>query len=279
MTTLTLRRRRATHGTLIASAARIGLLARGLVYLLIGWLAAQIARGHTRQQANQKGAIATIAEHRGGLTALYVLGFGLAAYALWRLVEAAVGTAAHGRKAGPRVQSLARGLIYAGFAIVAFRFATGSPGGGQAQEQESVTARLVTHTPGRVLVAAAGLIVVVVGVAMVVSGVRRSFERELRMTAMTHATRTVVVRLGMIGNIARGTVFALAGALVVDAALTRRPSKSTGLDGALRTLANRPYGPVLLGIAAAGLIAFGLYGLAAARWGRVRPDRTGAGWA
>lgn len=271
MTTLTLRRRHAAHGPLIASAAHVGLAARGFIYLLIGWLAIQIARGETRQQANQKGAIATVAQHSGGSVALYILGFGLAAYALWRFVEAAVGTAAQGRKTSARVQSLARGLIYAAFAVVAFQFAAGSPGSGQDQQQESMTARLVKHTPGRVLVAAVGLIVIAVGVGMVVSGVRRSFERELRMEAMTHATRTVVVRLGVIGNIARGAVFTLAGALVVDAALTRRPNKSTGLDGALRTLADRPYGPVLLGVAAAGLIAFGLYGLAAARWARVQP--------
>jgi len=271
MTSLTLRARPAVHGTLIASAAHIGLAARGFVYLLIGWLAVEIARGHTRQQANQKGAIATIAGHRGGSAALYVLGFGLAAYALWRLVEALFGTAAQGRKTGARAQSLARGLIYAGFAVVAFRFAAGSPGAGQDQEQESMTARLVKHTSGRVLVAAVGLIVIAVGAGMVITGARRSFERELRTESMRRSTRAVVMRLGMIGNIARGGVFALAGALVVDAALTRRPSKSTGLDGALRTLANRPYGPVLLGVAAAGLIAFGLYGLAAARWARVHP--------
>ena len=271
VTTLTLRGRRATHGTLIASAARVGLAARGFVYLLIGWLAVQIARGHTRQQANQKGAIATVADHTGGSAALYILAFGLAAYALWRLVEAAVGTAAEGRKASARVQSLVRGLVYAGFAIVAFRFAAGSPGRGQDQQQASVTAKLIQDTAGRMLVAAVGLIVIAVGVAMVISGLRRSFRRELRTAEMTRRTRAVVVRLGAIGNVARGAVFALAGALVTDAALTRRPDKSTGLDGALRTLANRPYGPVLLGAAATGLIAFGLYGLAAARWARVQP--------
>jgi len=271
MTSLNLRGRRATHGTLIAAAARTGLTARGFVYLVIGWLAIQIARGHTRQQANQKGAIATIAEHTGGTAALYVLGAGLAAYALWRLVEAAVGTAAEGRDAGARGQSLVRGLIYAGFAIIAIRFAAGSRGSGQDQQQESTTARLVRHTSGRVLVAAVGLIVIAVGVGMVITGMRSSFERELRMASMPPKIRPIVVWLGAIGNVARGAVFTLAGALVVDAALTRRPNKSTGLDGALRTLANRPYGPELLAVAAAGLIAFGLYGLAAARWGRVHP--------
>jgi Domain of Unknown Function (DUF1206) len=77
-----------------------------------------------------------------------------------------------------------------------------------------------------------------------------------------------VLRLGMIGTTARGVVFAIAGALVVDAAVTYDAAKSTGLDGALRTLADRPYGPWLLGALALGLIAFGLYGFAAARWAK-----------
>lgn len=85
---------------------------------------------------------------------------------------------------------------------------------------------------------------------------------------MTAAARTVVTRLGMVATIARGIAFAMAGALVVDAAATSNAAKSTGLDGAVRTLADRPYGPWLLGILAVGLIAFGLYGFAEARWAK-----------
>ena len=97
---------------------------------------------------------------------------------------------------------------------------------------------------------------------------RGKFQKQLRMQDLTGPTRTLVLRLGMIGTSARGIVFAIAGALVVQAALTYNAGKSTGLDGALRTLADRPYGPWLLGALALGLIAFGLYGFAAARWAK-----------
>jgi hypothetical protein len=252
----------------MAVAARIGLAARAFIYLIIAWLAVQIALGHTTQQANQKGAVAALAGHPGGTFALWILGIGLGAYALWRLSEAALGTAADGRRVGPRIQSLVRGIVYAVFAVIALSFVAGTRGQGQDQQQESGTARLIRHTPGRILVAVIGAVVIAVGLGMIVEGARKKFSRQLRMDQLTGPARTVVLRLGMVGNIARGAVFALAGVFTIDAAVTRQPNKSTGLDGALRTLANRPYGPWLLAAVAAGLFAFGLYGLAAARWAK-----------
>lgn len=253
----------------MGALARFGLAVRGFVYLVIGWLAVQIALGHSSQEANQQGALATVAQHTGGKLVLWILGFGFAAYALWRLSEAAFGTAAEGRKPGPRVQSLVRGVVYAAFAVTTFGFIAGSSKQSQSQQQQSATAKLMSHDYGRWLVGLVGLIVVVVGLGMVVEGLRRKFEKQLRLDELHGATRTVVVRLGMIGTTARGIVFAVAGALVVEAAVNYDPANSTGLDGALRTLADRAYGPWLLGVLALGLIAFGVYGVAAARYAKV----------
>jgi hypothetical protein len=252
----------------MAALARFGLAVRGFVYVVIGWLAVQIALGHGSQEANQRGALATVGQHSGGKVLLWVLGFGFAAYALWRLSEAAFGTAAEGRKPGPRVQSLVRGIVYATFAVTTFSFIAGTSKQTQSQQQETITAKLMKHTYGRWLVGLVGAIVVVIGLGMVAEGLRRKFEKQLRMNELHGATRTVVLRLGMIGTTARGVVFAVAGALVVEAAVNYDPTKSTGLDGALRTLANRSYGPWLLGVLAVGLIAFGVYGLAAARFAK-----------
>ena len=71
---------------------------------------------------------------------------------------------------------------------------------------------------------------------------------------------------GRIGTVARGLIFALAGGLFIDAAVMRDATKASGLDGALRTLAGQPYGKGLLLVAAAGLLVFGCYGYAEARW-------------
>lgn len=258
--------RRASTGRGMAALARFGLAVRGFVYVVIGWLAVQIALGHRGQEANQRGALAAVAKHPGGKGLLWILGFGFAAYALWRLSEAAFGTATEGRKAGPRLKSLVRGVVYAAFAVTTFRFIAGTSKQSQSQQQETTTAKLMKHASGRWLVGLVGVVVVVVGLGMIVEGLRRKFEKQLRMDELHGATRTVVVRLGMVGTIARGIVFAVTGALVVEAAVNYDPAKSTGLDGALRTLADRPYGPWLLGVLAVGLIAFGVYGLAAARY-------------
>jgi hypothetical protein len=261
--------KRASDSQAMTALARFGLAARAFVYLVIGWLAIQIARGHGSHEANQRGAMADIAQHSYGMALLWIVGLGFAAYAIWRLSEAAFGVAGEGKKAGPRVQSAVRGIIYAALAITTFGFISGTGGKqGQAQQQVTLTAKLMRHGYGRWLVAIIGLIVVVVGLGMVVEGVTRKFEKQLRIDEMSAATRKLVVRIGMVGTIARGVVFAIAGALAVDAAVTFDPKKSTGLDGALRTLADRAYGPWLLGLLALGLIAFGLYGFAAARWQR-----------
>lgn len=260
--------RQASASQGMGALARFGLAVRGFVYLVIGWIAVQIALGHPSQQANQRGALATVAQHAGGKLLLWILGFGFAAYALWRLSEAAFGTAAEGRKAGPRAQSLVRGVVYAFFAVTTFSFIAGTSSQSQSQQQVGETAKLMKHDYGRWLVGIAGVIVVVVGLGMVIEGLRKKFEKQLRMNQLHGATRTVVVRLGMIGTTARGVVFAVAGALVVEAAVNYDAAKSTGLDGALRTLADRAYGPWLLGALAVGLIAFGVYGLAAARFAK-----------
>ncbi|MDP9221915.1 MAG: DUF1206 domain-containing protein [Actinomycetota bacterium] len=246
--------------------ARFGLLSRGFVYLVIGWLTLKIALGQGKQQANQQGALADVAQQSYGELLLWALGLGFAAYAIWRLSQAAFGTATDGSKAGPRVQALARGIVYASFAFMTFSFIAGTSQKTQTHQQAALTARVMRHDYGRWLVGIAGIIVIVVGAAQVIEGVTKKFQRQLQMADASETTRKVVIRLGQVGTVTRGLVFVVAGFLVVDAAVTFDPKKSTGLDGALRTLAHQPFGPWLLSASAVGLMAFGLYGLASARY-------------
>lgn len=260
--------RQVSHSDAMRGMARFGLAARAFVYLVIGWIAFQIALGHQSQQANQRGALAEVASNAGGTVLLWLLAIGFAAYAIWRLSEAVFGTAAEGNETGPRVQSGIRGVIYAALCVSTFAFIAGSSQKGQSQQQASTTAKIMKHDLGRWLVGLVGVIVVVVGVAMIVEGVKKKFLKQLRTEEMSPTQRTVVTRLGMVGTIARGIVFAMAGVLVVIAAVTYDPQKSTGLDGALRTFAQAPAGPWLLGALAIGLIAFGVYGFAMSRWAK-----------
>lgn len=248
-------------------AARLGLTARGLVYLLLGVLAVLVARG-ARAEVDQKGVLQQIIARPFGGFVVAALAVGFACYALWRLSEAAFGVTGEKPGPGPRLKSLGRGLVYGFFAVTAFGLLLG-PGGSQATQQKTLTAQVMQHAGGRWLVGLVGAFVVVLGVTLVVEGLRLKFMRYFPAGALSPAVRAGVRQLGRIGTVARGLVFALVGVLVVSAAWTYDPAKATGLDGALKTLRDRPYGPLLLGLAGVGLMVFGVYGLAEARYRRV----------
>ena len=139
----------------------------------------------------------------------------------------------------------------------------------QVRQQQDLTAKVMQHTGGQWLVGIAGLVVVIVGLVLVVQGIRRTFMKLLQTSRMSPRTRKVVEWLGVIGTVARGAVFALAGVLVIEAAVTHKAAKSGGIDKALLTLRDQPFGEVLLFLAALGLVIFGIYGLCEARWRRV----------
>jgi hypothetical protein len=261
--------RRASDSPAARALARGGLVARGVIYILIGWVALLVALGQTSQEADQQGALQLLAGKPYGLVLLWLLGIGFAGYALWRLSEAAFGVTGEGSGAGPRLKSLARALIYAGFAYLTFKIISGAGGASQTKKQQDLTASVMHHTGGRWLVGIAGLIIVIAGLVLVVEGIRRKFLKYLQLSQLSTRTRRLVEWLGVIGTAARGAVFALAGVLVVEAAVTYQPAKAGGIDKALLTLRNQPFGEFLLILAALGLIIFGVYGLCEARWRRV----------
>ena len=260
--------RRASDSRPAQWLARLGLTARGVLYILIGVVAILVAIGQRSHEADQSGALQLLASQPYGLVALWLLFIGFAGYALWRLSEAAFGVTGEGNGAGPRLKSLVRAVLYAIFGYLTLKVITGKKAS-QASQQKDMTATIMHHTGGQWLVGIVGAAIVIAGLTLVWEGIRRKFMKYLRTGEMSPRTRRVVERLGMIGTTARGLVFALAGVLVIDAAVEFKPSKAGGVDKALLTLRNQPFGEFLLILAAAGLIAFGVYGLAEARWRRV----------
>ena len=262
------RARRASNSRAAQWLARAGLTARGVIYVLIGWVAILIAIGHTSHAADQQGALQLLAGKPYGLVSLWLLAIGFAAYALWRLSEAAFGVVGEGNGAGPRLKSLGRAVVYAFFAVLTFKVISGTAHN-QERQQQDLTAKAMQHTGGQWLVGIVGLVVVIIGLVLVVQGFRRTFMKLLQTNRMSPRTRKIVEWLGVIGTVARGVVFALAGVLVIEAAVTHKAAKSGGIDKALLTLRGEPYGAFLLLVAAAGLIIFGIYGLCEARWRKV----------
>jgi len=260
--------RRASDSPAARALARAGLSARGVLYILIGWVAILVALGQTSHQADQQGALQLLVGKPYGLVSLWLLGIGFAGYALWRLSEAAFGVTGDGNGAGPRLKSLVRALIYAGFAYLSFKLISGAQDS-QTKKQQDLTATVMHHTGGRWLVAIVGLIIVFAGLVLVFEGIRAKFMKYLQLSQMRPRMRRLVKWLGVRGTAARGVVFALAGVLVIEAAVTYKPSKAGGIDKALLTLRDQPFGEFLLILAALGLIIFGIYGLCEARWRRV----------
>lgn len=268
--------RRAAAGQGLRSLARLGLCARAFVYLMIGFLAVLVALGRSNAETDQSGALQQLNGQPLGHAVIWVLAVGLAGYALWRLSEAVFGAAGEGRKAGPRLASLGRAIAYTFFAINAFQVAISNSTSSQAGREVTLTARVMTYSGGRVLVAVVGVAFVLAGLVLAYEGVARKFEKHLETGGLAEPTRRAVTVLGTVGTTARGIVFALAGAFVVQAAVSYQPSKAAGIDQALRSLRDTAVGPALLLVVALGLIAFGIYGFAEARWRRVEAPVTSA---
>jgi hypothetical protein len=261
--------RRAADSRALEVAARVGFVARGAIYVLIGILAVQIALGHGGQ-ADRGGALAQIAAKSYGTVLLWLLVVGFAGLALWRLSETAFG--AHvpgGHQVRERLKSLASAVLYSFFFISTLRLVTGASASATANgnnQPKVLTARVMTYSGGRILVGVTGIVVLVIGVLLARSSWTKEFLTRMDLTSATTGTRSLVEKLGVAGGVARGAVIALAGVFVTIAAVRFTPSQAEGMDGTLRAFASTPLGPVLLLVIAAGVIAFGVFSWCEARW-------------
>ena len=249
--------------------ARLGLGARGVVYLLVAWIAVRIAFLHSGQQADRQGALQEFAHNTPGKVVLVVMSVGFLGYAAWRVTEAISGSPGEdgAKDWGKRAVSGGRALLYLFFAYsTAHTALSGQGGSGSDRTSKRATAGVLTHSGGRVLVVVAGVAFVVAGVALVVRGVMRKFESHLKTGQMSERVQHVVAALGVAGQTARGVVFAVIGGFLIDAALAYDPHKARGLDGVLRAVGQATAGQLLLVLVALGLACFGAYSLAEARY-------------
>ncbi|MFE9250515.1 DUF1206 domain-containing protein [Streptomyces sp. NPDC007088] len=263
--------RRAANSSTVDAAARAGFVARGVIYVLIGVLALRIAFHQSDgKQADRSGALAEIAEKPFGSVLLWVLGVAVAGMALWRLSEAAFGSSGpDGGKAHKRLMSAGRAVFYGFVSYSVLSFAAGGKNSGSSDKSsKDITARALEWTGGRWLVGAAGIGVAVAGVWILVRAVMRKFRKHLKTGEMSPRTRQAVDVLGVFGGGARGVLFATAGIFAVVAAWQYEPGKAKGMDDTLRSFTQTPVGPWLLVLVALGLMAFGLFSFASARWRR-----------
>jgi hypothetical protein len=260
-----------SKGTL-RSLGRAGLIARGVIYMIVGALAVQIAFGKGGKEADRQGALQAVAQKPGGTVLLWLLAIGLAGMAIWRFSEAIWGQAQpDGDKATKRLSSAARGVFYSVVcaSTVAFTIGAGGPGSSDKKSKDWTGKAMHDIPGGRWIVLLAGIGLVAIGIGIAVAAIRTKFEKKLKTGEMSPTVRKVVITVGVIGKSTRALVYAAAGVFVTYAAITFDPSKAKGIDGTLRQFAHTPAGPWLLVLVALGLITFGVYSFCEARWRRV----------
>lgn len=253
--------------------ARAGYAARGVIYLIVGGLAALAAFGRGGETTDSRGALSEVLGAPFGKFLLAAMAVGLLGYAAWRAVQALLDPDHHGtdpKGIAIRTALAISAIIHVGLAFFAARLAFGwgtSQGGGSGDSSsQEWTAWLLSQPAGQWLVALVGLAIVSAGVAHIVKGWRAGFEKYFEMNPREREFITPISRFGLC---ARGVAFLIIGGFLFIAAIQHDPSEARGLTGALQALQQQPFGWILLAILALGLFAFGVYSLIESVYRRV----------
>jgi len=253
------------HSKPVEVLGSIGMACYGVVHLLVAWLAIQVVFG-SAEQTDQKGAVGALAQTPIGPVLLWALAVGLFGYALWQLLMVFSGYGWIPEKSKRTVRkagSASRGVVSAVIGVYAIQLAVGSGGGSGSSNESSqeATARLMSVPFGVVLVGIAAVVIIGVGVAAVLKGVKQTFMDDLNPARLPRVAKP----MGTAGYCAKGLSYGIIGVLVGIAAIDANPKEAGGLDAALKTLQHQTFGNVLLFIVALGFAAFGGYCFAAAR--------------
>ncbi len=245
--------------------ASAGLVAFGVVHLLIGWLAVQLALGDREGAASSTGALKQLAEQPFGKVMVWLVALGMLLLVIWQGIEAAVGhrdADSDTKRLYKRAVSAGKAVVYAVIAVSAVRVATGSSSGGGT---DSTTAKLMDLPGGQLIVGAIGLGILAVGVTMLWQAWKEKYLKRLDAEGRSGRTGTAYRWLGRVGHVAKGVALGVVGGLFLYAAISHEPDKSGGLDQALTTVLDQPFGPVLLTLIGLGFAAYGVFCFAWAR--------------
>ena len=255
----------------ITVLARVGLIAKGVSYVIVAILALRLAFGDGGKATSRQGALATLADEGFGKVLLIGLALGFACYALWRFADALFGRRGHDDDGASgiakRLGYAGRGAVYVALTYSTVRLLTRS-GGQESQNTKAkkTTSAVLDWPAGTWLVGLVGLVLIGVGLYNGYRGVTKKF---LEQWNKSDEARPWATRIGVVGLLARAVVFGLIGIFVLKAAIEYDPKEAIGLDGALQKVANASHGPWLLGLVAVGLLAYGVFCFAEARYREV----------
>ena len=251
--------------------ARCGLATKGVVYIIVGVLAAQVALHRGGATKDDVGAIQFVYNQPGGKILLALVAVGLLAYALFDIAKGWLDLEQKGTEPKgivERVGYAVAGLTYGVLAWGAFQLVMGRGSGGKTTDATAHdrTAQALQLPFGSALVVVGGLVFLGVAAAQFAQAFTASFQKQLRLTSLAAHEQGLIVFIGRFGLAARGVVFAIIGFFLILAALRQNPAEAKGMAGALQELLNHPYGHVLLGVVAFGFVAFGAYSCVEARF-------------
>ena len=254
--------------------ARLGFVAKGFVYVIVGVLAVQAAMGNGGSTTDQRGALRTVLHQPFGRTMLIVGGIGLVGFAVWRLIQALLDPEhEHGTKPKELLRRAARfasGVAYGGLGVAAWQMVLrGDSGGGGDGRQQDWTAKLIAQPAGEWILIAIGAIVVAVGAWHIYRAWKVKLGDKLILDRWGASMRTWIIRFGRAGYAARGIVFCIIGVFMILAARRHDPGEAKGVGGALQHVAGMSYGWLMLAAIAIGLIAYGVFQWVEARYRRI----------
>ena len=260
--------RNAGNNPHLKTLARVGYAVNGLLHALIGGIAISLAVGSGAGSADQSGALGQVAKSPGGIFVIWTIVVGLVALGLFQVLQAFLVPDQESQKKvwASRLKEAGKGVAYLFVAGTALTVAL-QGSANSSQSTSSASASVLALPGGPVLLMLAGLVVVAIGGYFVYKGVAKKFTEDLTVPSGTIGKATV--GLGVFGYVAKGIAIGVVGILVIVAGFTVDPSQSTGLDGALHSLAALPFGVVILVLVGAGLIAYGVYCLFRARFARL----------
>lgn len=255
----------------VEKLARLGYAARGVVYFVVGLLATQTAFGLGGKTTDNKGALQSIVTQPFGKFLLSIVAVGLIGYALWQTVKTFLDPEHSNEKLGGKqiARRIGYGISAVSYGVLAFtaiKLILGTGGNSDSNATQDWTARILSQPFGQWLVGLAGLTVIGVGLYELYNAFKAKFLEKLHLLNLTPNQRSISIALGKLGIAARGIIFIMIGAFLIQAALAFDANRAKGLGETLQTLAQQPYGAWLLGIVALGLIAYSLYSLIEARY-------------
>jgi hypothetical protein len=248
---------------------RLGYVVRGVLYVVMGFLAFRIASSRPGGKATDlSGSLVWLIGNPLGKLVLIVVIVGLAAYSLWGFIRAIYDPLHRGRDTkgiAARIGFLTSAFSYAAIAFFALQILAGQGTASHDSTQKTVSS-LLTNPAGGFITIVLGVIAIGIGIGQLIESYRATFAQDLKTGEMTLSERDLAIGLGRFGMGARGVTFLVIGFFLIQAGIHHDPSKATGFGGAFLFLLAQPYGHLLVGIIALGFVALGLHSFACARW-------------